>query len=806
MKKFYTMLTLLVAFATTALGQVADLKQKAISYDATVNEKSLEDGAWYMLIQKRGGDGFAFNSNGTFYKKAVASSPANGTLATKAAAYLFKATKVSENVFNFQCGDGKYLGGAYHNTPVKTSNNPVNYRLEPLVGDQEGHWGLTHNGTPLDNNGNNGTLAGWNGTPTYNGNNDWRFIRVTLTAPQAHAGPGGTFALDKRAWKVTALNETPAHMENGVNGPVANVADEDNGTFYHSDWSGSQPGKGMPQAFQVDLGQELSLKAFGYIPRTDANTGGRLRKYDLYISSEPFDLSSPDMLPATGADGGAVATGVFDTSDNTEKTASLDQSVKGRYVLLVARECNDDWFTCSEFYLYTEEEPVTVTYNFVYQGIERATQSYMLQVGAPYPNPEVPFGVKPVMAPEGSVERSTAIDFDCEMEENLPFVPFFSNDLKDWYALRLRDGAFAYYDYVKIAHTTGADLGEMDDTKFFQLVGDPFNGFRLYNMAMGNTAAMGSTNLNTGTRISTIDKERIYILEQNDGKFNLREKDSETAYLNKNGGMLSYWNDANAKGEVGSTIEFLPAEALYTAAIAKAQRYAEGHKGHAGTVGSPSKAKYDALVKAIPAQTPATLNEMSKAVKAANAAVNDLDLVLPSGSYAFRIAYYPTNSEQKNTWYMMDQTDTEGVNALSIEEGNYPDEMFWTLTKEGNAYTLRNKVTGRYLPIPVQGTQAIAGGAPAQFTFQLTDKAGVVTFGGSGQYEAVHADAQAKVVGWTREAGASQWTIIPESTLTALQAAQLKAENVQIYDLSGRRVQQAKTGLYIINGKKRLVK
>jgi len=66
--------------------------------------------------------------------------------------------------------------------------------------------------------------------------------------------------------------------------PATNAIDGDPSTMWHTNWGDNQTA--LPHDIQINLGEELLLLGFTYIPRTDNNLIGVITKYNFYISDD----------------------------------------------------------------------------------------------------------------------------------------------------------------------------------------------------------------------------------------------------------------------------------------------------------------------------------------------------------------------------------------------------------------------------------------------------------------------------------------------------------------------------------------
>jgi hypothetical protein len=76
----------------------------------------------------------------------------------------------------------------------------------------------------------------------------------------------------------------------GSDGAAENAIDSDPNTIWHTEWSAANPPH--PHEIQVDLGQEMSLCAFRYLPRQD-HPNGTVAEYELYLSADGTSWGDP---------------------------------------------------------------------------------------------------------------------------------------------------------------------------------------------------------------------------------------------------------------------------------------------------------------------------------------------------------------------------------------------------------------------------------------------------------------------------------------------------------------------------------
>ncbi len=132
----------------------------------------------------------------------------------------------------------------------------------------------------------------------------------------------------------------------------------------------------------------------------------------------------------------------------------------------------------------------TITYNFVYNGKEVASQTTKVLAGEQYPSIAeglIPWGVT-ALVPSGAPSNNETITINCEIDTTvLPFEPTVSYDDEHmkWYYLQFHsdDKHYLYFktfDEVLLTDKTACDE-EDRDAYSWAFVGNPFDGYTIYN-------------------------------------------------------------------------------------------------------------------------------------------------------------------------------------------------------------------------------------------------------------------------------------------------------------------------------------
>ncbi|MCK4998141.1 MAG: discoidin domain-containing protein, partial [Anaerohalosphaera sp.] len=119
-------------------------------------------------------------------------------------------------------------------------------------------------------------------------------------------------------WKIHYVDS-----ENPGSGEGADKAiDGDPDTIWHSQWQGATPQR--PHEIQIDLGDNLTLKGFTYLPRKNSLTG-TIHDYEFYTSTDGKTWGDP------------LSKGRFDNIRNNPvmQRIHFDSPVKARYIRLI---------------------------------------------------------------------------------------------------------------------------------------------------------------------------------------------------------------------------------------------------------------------------------------------------------------------------------------------------------------------------------------------------------------------------------------------------------------------------------------
>lgn len=451
--------------------------------------------------------------------------------------------------------------------------------------------------------------------------------------------------------------------------------------------------------------------------------------------------------------------------------------------------------------------PVSVTVQYKYKGVVVKNEQVVFSQEYSYASQgfQLPtfYGVTPtadLTAVPSATNNTLTITYTDNANEPFPFNFYstYNEAGQDFYTLQVK-GLYAKYDATKAtanaAFLLGQDAQLGDDYKF-QFVGDPINGFKFYNKAVGSGKALRMNNLtvdNATLNVLDAATEVAFHLQKFNNNWFFRVASTSDNWLNYRNPYLSTWKTAvnNVKNDAGSMVLFKNADAelFYTGQL---NTHRDAKKA---SLNVPSLFAADAIAAAqatITAAAPATVDtqeELTQAIEAVNTAYDQ----------ALNTLYGTLNGKQlklKNRYrdqgalYM--NPALNGELFLENEATMNAAERVFVLEKlEGDkVFALQSAVTKKYVQIvKTTDTRISVKSEPKQgFKLHLVADAGnaYVAFEAiSNQhatYPALHGDAGKKVVIWETNSVASHWIVesaddvTAEQILTAAQARLTRAK------------------------------
>ena len=425
--------------------------------------------------------------------------------------------------------------------------------------------------------------------------------------------------------------------------------------------------------------------------------------------------------------------------------------------------------SASSWYVVEVELPVfyDVTYNFVYNKEVKFTKTVSIKKDAAYPEvvvPVIPYGVTTnAKKPEGAVTQTEVINFELIIEKELPVKAAANVESIDtWYFMQMH-GNTATRAYIEDNGGAVVDWNDKSvandeiESHLWGFVGDVF-GMKMVNRETGKAIASTGSGNATMAEVATATSFVVTASNgQNDPWFCMKHPDNNN-YLNAQGdqsnglGCINHYYD-NDNGSSFFATEYkthnvVVGEAGYATLYLGSQVFIpETVEAYVVSEISNDNAIMTQVTGSLPANTGVILKGSGTHQFITSADVPaTIETNLLAGTvvdtYVAADAYVLANGEDGIGFY------TAKKNFTVAEDGT------GTKVEEGGSHFLNN-ANKAYLP---------ASAVPAGARFLSFD------FGN-------------------------------ETAIENIEGAE-NAANAVIYDLSGRRVQKAQKGLYIVNGVK----
>ncbi|WP_294080140.1 beta-galactosidase [Proteiniphilum sp. UBA5384] len=91
--------------------------------------------------------------------------------------------------------------------------------------------------------------------------------------------------ISRQHWKVVYADSEETNDANNI---ASNVFDLQESTFWHTDYSATNPGH--PHHIVIDLGEDKVISGFSYLPRPESGKPGMIKDYRIYVKDSPFKL------------------------------------------------------------------------------------------------------------------------------------------------------------------------------------------------------------------------------------------------------------------------------------------------------------------------------------------------------------------------------------------------------------------------------------------------------------------------------------------------------------------------------------
>jgi hypothetical protein len=125
-----------------------------------------------------------------------------------------------------------------------------------------------------------------------------------------------------------------------------------------------------------------------------------------------------------------------------------------------------------------------------------------------------------------------------------------------WYSLTIRGNKYPHYD-AAAKQFPCATAKPSGDKALFAFVGNPYVGYKIQNLALGEDKAVGgAVSNNAHVSVTDLASAPTFVLENNSGHLVLRNTANSLGYLNDVNGKLGYWVTTQAATDGGSSLTF----------------------------------------------------------------------------------------------------------------------------------------------------------------------------------------------------------------------------------------------------------
>lgn len=339
------------------------------------------------------------------------------------------------------------------------------------------------------------------------------------------------------------------------------------------------------------------------------------------------------------------------------------------------------WKMCE----YDLNNSVEVTYNYMFNGVQKKSATVTQMVGDAYEAPAIDYVT--LAYPDGSVTKeTTTVQVTCT--QNLPFTVSTDYANATWYYMTIRSNNQEYVARSENAPYTNSQTIIAGDDGLWAFKGNVFDGIQVINKGAGDGYTLGCAGTTTGANVSMAKGENTWTIEEGNGGFILGQ--GENAYAHDyHDDKLQIWNDAAAATDAGSAFNVFSAEELTNTQKTALQTLIDQARTYeAGTtVGYYTEASVANLVTPLAnANTALSSNSLEVVLNATTAlqdAINNLELILPEKGkfYTFKNdSYYITcntiETGNKNIALSEEKGDEviyyfDGTHLLAYKTGLY---------------------------------------------------------------------------------------------------------------------------------------
>ncbi|MBR2458989.1 MAG: hypothetical protein IKB39_06735 [Bacteroidaceae bacterium] len=435
---------------------------------------------------------------------------------------------------------------------------------------------------------------------------------------------------------------------------------------------------------------------------------------------------------------------------------------------------------------------VTVKYVFTYNGVEKLdAQETVCIIGESYPEitASLPFGVS-ASIPGGSVTSDGAVDgvktVEIALSVNLPFVPATDNtSIEHWYYLSINGNKLIDYvegqDAIDLNVTSVPSTVDGRDACTWAFVGNPFDGYKLYNKKAGSTMILSSsTNIDgNGATTFPILIEETAVPDGNNtlwfatasthqtNGFFLAQKGYDSNKMNVRDNKLAYWTGGADNGSTFTVSErdltgVTELQALIDQVNAAKVNYVAGT-----TVGYLTQASLDAVAQAVTdaeaylASGSVTAEMCADHQSAISDAIAALETIQPEEGKFYNIVSSCTDDHRAGQQVYVNNSGAmhfaNAGHALASSMGH----VFQFVPGADGKFKIYNVERGVYMQSVGTATETNVNNAKL-VTITNMGKDNIVSIKPDGQNQMHAQDAQSKIVGWNNNSytNGSAWKIV----------------------------------------------
>ena len=527
-----------------------------------------------------------------------------------------------------------------------------------------------------------------------------------------------------------------------------------------------------------NAGEKFRSEAIGndgtqyrYLRFNVTDTYGKEVKYRVFFHLAEFSLNKASLQDTYLNGKWAAAIAEAEAADNADATVESLKAAKNKLE-------NPDFL-----------QKLTIRYEFKYNGEVKYTQEIPgIFVGEEYPDfkagLEMPFGVSAASKPEGAVSAEGAVDdvktVAIGLTVDLPFVPAkdFAS-ISNWYYLSIKQMPVYYKEGQTAIELAVTEIPvDNKDAYTWAFVGDPFNGYELYNYVTGSAMILSSSTtitndaetfpLLTANPVPAGNNTCWYATASNSypNGFFLAQKGFDKNKMNVRNNKLAYWTGG---ADMGSTFTVKERNFATTADLEELVEKASLIE-YGTAIGSYSQESVDALKALIQEIEVAIGNEPTQAevneleIMLANA-MNALKIVAPQAGKFYNIFSACNDSRGGQQIYVSDDAGlkfgtigNDIANVFQFVPVAGMDGQYYLYSVERNLYLSTNK---KHAQGQAKAEYAVVNRAKA-ITIENMGKDNIVKLtpvGGS----MLHAQAaESLIVSWDNSdpASASAWRIV----------------------------------------------